>query len=271
MFGIKQLGLLSLVTLLTACVGPSGMAPIDDRTRGGQRAAAATTSGQHVVKRGETLYEIAFRYGRDWKELGAANGLREPFIIYPGQQISLSSGAAQATRPAMVSRPAPARAQTTPVPARSAPSARSNPQVAAQASRPTPPAKTVSLPANVAGWAWPVQGPLLSRFQSNGSLNKGIDIAGQLGQPVKAAASGAVVYAGRGLLGYGEMIIVKHDETYLSAYAHNSKLLVSEGDQVKVGQVIAEMGSSGTDRVKLHFEIRRKGQPVDPLSYLPKS
>ena len=127
------------------------------------------------------------------------------------------------------------------------------------------------MPASVAGWNWPARGTLLARFQSNGSLNNGIDIAGQLGEPVKAAADGAVVYAGRGLIGYGEMIIIKHDETYLSAYAHNSRLLVSEGDQVKVGQTIAEMGSSGTDRVKLHFEIRRKGQPVDPLAYLPKS
>ena len=272
MCGIKQLGLFGLVTLLAACAGPSGMAPIDDRARGGQQGAAvpATTSGQHVVQRGETLYQIAFRYGWDWKELAAANRLREPFTIYPGQQISLGSGRAPAVAAA---RPAPQPAPTRSAGAspRTSQPARSNSQVAAPAASPAAPASTVSLPANVAGWAWPVQGPLLSRFQSNGSLNKGIDIAGQLGQPVKAAASGAVVYAGRGLLGYGDMIIVKHDETYLSAYAHNSKLLVSEGDQVKVGQVIAEMGSSGTDRVKLHFEIRRKGQPVDPLSYLPKS
>src|SRR5690606_28082234 len=120
------------------------------------------------------------------------------------------------------------------------------------------------------GWQWPAQGQIIARFQSNGSLNKGIDIAGQLGQPVKAAANGTVVYAGRGLLGYGDMIIIKHDETYLSAYAHNSRLLVKEGEQVRTGQTIAEMGNTGTDRVKLHFEIRRRGQPVDPLGYLPK-
>ncbi|WP_022962823.1 peptidoglycan DD-metalloendopeptidase family protein [Halopseudomonas pelagia] len=269
MFGIKQLGLLGLVTLLAACAGPSGMAPIDDRARGGQRGVPATTSGQHVVQRGETLYQIAFRYGWDWKALAAANGLREPFTIYPGQQIRLGAGRAPTVAAAQPARPTAPRSASTPP--RTSQPARTSTQVAAPAARPAAPAKTVSLPVNVAGWAWPVQGPLLSRFQSNGSLNKGIDIAGQLGQPVKAAASGAVVYAGRGLLGYGDMIIVKHNETYLSAYAHNSKLLVSEGDQVKVGQVIAEMGSSGTDRVKLHFEIRRKGQPVDPLSYLPKS
>jgi lipoprotein NlpD len=133
------------------------------------------------------------------------------------------------------------------------------------------PAEAASAAVSAAGWSWPARGQLLARFQSNGSLNKGIDIAGQLGEPVRAASDGAVVYAGRGLIGYGDMIIIKHDETYLSAYAHNSRLLVKEGDQVKVGQVIAEMGSSGTDRVKLHFEIRRKGQPVDPLAYLPRS
>lgn len=146
------------------------------------------------------------------------------------------------------------------------------PKPASTATRPQPakPVAMPTLPGSVSGWGWPVQGPLISRFQSNGSLNKGIDIAGKAGQPVKAAAEGAVVYAGRGLLGYGEMIIIKHDETYLSAYAHNSRLLVKEGDRVKSGQNIAEMGSTGTDRVKLHFEIRRKGQPVDPLVYLPK-
>lgn len=111
---------------------------------------------------------------------------------------------------------------------------------------------------------------MIARFQSNDSLNKGIDIAGDLGQPVKAAASGSVVYAGRGLIGYGEMVIIKHNDTYLSAYAHNNRLLVDEGDSVRAGQTIAEMGSTGTDRVKLHFEIRQRGQPVDPLRYLPK-
>lgn len=270
MFGIKQWGLLGLTLLLTACAGPGGVVPIDDRARGGAQSTPTVTSGQHVVQRGETLYQIAFRYGWDWKELAAANGLREPFTIYPGQQISLSTGGARtpARTTAAATAPAPraaAPATRTQPPSRTAPT-----RVAPPAGQASQPAKTVNLPANVAGWAWPAQGPILARFQSNGSLNKGIDIAGQLGQPVKAAASGAVVYAGRGLLGYGEMIIIKHDETYLSAYAHNSKLLVSEGDQVKVGQVIAEMGSSGTDRVKLHFEIRRKGQPVDPMGYLPR-
>ena len=263
-------GIMLLAALfLSACAGPSGLAPVDDRSRGGQRAQQVT-SGSHVVQRGDTLYSIAFRYGWDWKQLAANNGLRQPFTIYPGQRLSLATS--RAPRTAMAARP-PARpvtpaaappkkpASATPVPAPARP----------PAAPPTPAATpTTSTSAAVSGWQWPAQGPLIARFQSNDSLNKGIDIAGQLGQPVKSAAKGTVVYAGRGLLGYGDMIIVKHDETYLSAYAHNSRLLVEEGEQVKAGQTIAEMGSSGTDRVKLHFEIRRRGQPVDPLGYLPK-
>lgn len=110
---------------------------------------------------------------------------------------------------------------------------------------------------------------MIGRYSSNSSLNKGIDIAGDLGQPVLAASDGTVVYAGSGLRGYGELLIIKHSDTYVSAYGHNRRLLVREGQKVKAGQVIAEMGSTGTDRVKLHFEIRRNGKPVNPLSYLP--
>ncbi len=119
-------------------------------------------------------------------------------------------------------------------------------------------------------WRWPVSGPLLSSFQGSNALNKGIDLGGKLGEPVLAAAGGQVVYSGSGLRGYGKLLIVKHNETFLSAYAHNDRLLVKEGDLVKAGQRIADMGSSGTDRVKLHFEIRRDGTPVDPLKFLPR-
>ncbi|MBA6419218.1 peptidoglycan DD-metalloendopeptidase family protein [Pseudomonas neustonica] len=276
---IKQLGISLLATLLVACAGPSGTVPIDERGRGGQRAESVT-SGYHTVRRGETLYQIAFRYGWDWKALASNNRMAAPYTIYPGQRINLNTRTA--SRGPVISRPSSnspraatqnssaSRPQVATAPAPAArPGITTTTRPAATPARPAAPQPSV--PASVAGWNWPARGTLLARFQSNGSLNKGIDIAGQLGEPVKAAADGAVVYAGRGLIGYGEMIIIKHDETYLSAYAHNSRLLVSEGDQVKVGQTIAEMGSSGTDRVKLHFEIRRKGQPVDPLAYLPKS
>ena len=124
------------------------------------------------------------------------------------------------------------------------------------ATSPSPPTQATTVPPG-------------SSFSASSSLNKGIDIAGQEGQPVMAAADGTVVYAGNGLRGYGELVIVKHSETYVSAYGHNRRLLVREGERVKIGQTIAEMGSTGTDRVKLHFEIRRQGKPVDPLQFLP--
>ena len=117
---------------------------------------------------------------------------------------------------------------------------------------------------------WPTNGRLITLYSANDPLRKGIDLEGKQGDPVKAAGAGSVVYAGSGLAGYGQLVIVKHDEQFLSAYAHNNKLLVAEGDAVKKGQVIAEVGSSGTDKNKLHFEIRKSGKPVDPLLYLPR-
>lgn len=258
---------LLLASLLSACAGPTGGVPVDDRSRGSSRAEQVT-SGSHIVQRGETLYQIAFRYGWDWKALAANNNLRQPFTIYPGQRISLeqrSASVARAVPPTPITRPSSsAPVRTTPAPVSAPVKSTAQKQSVTKKPAPTP------APAALTGWQWPAQGPLIARFQSNASLNKGIDIAGQLGQPVFSAANGTVVYAGRGLIGYGDMIIIKHDDDFLSAYAHNSRLLVTEGEQVRVGQKIAEMGSSGTDRVKLHFEIRRRGQPVDPLGYLPK-
>jgi len=119
-------------------------------------------------------------------------------------------------------------------------------------------------------WNWPAQGDVIAKFSLVSPVNKGIDIAGRLGEPVLAAAAGTVVYAGSGLLGYGNLVIIKHNDRYLSAYAHSDRLLVKENQQVKARQPIAEIGSSGTDKVKVHFEIRRDGKPVDPMRYLPK-
>ncbi|MCL5043037.1 MAG: peptidoglycan DD-metalloendopeptidase family protein [Gammaproteobacteria bacterium] len=259
-----------LAFLLAACAGPSGNVAIDDRGRGGQPPSQPVTSGSHTVQRGDTLYSIAFRYGWDWRQLAANNAIAAPYTIYPGQQLSLRPGYAGARPPATASsRPTTTASTSSSRPAASTPAPASTPRSEPTPPRPSPPPASSSS-ASVSGWSWPAEGPLIARFQSNDSLNKGIDIAGDLGQPVKAAASGSVVYAGRGLIGYGEMVIIKHNDTYLSAYAHNNRLLVDEGDSVRAGQTIAEMGSTGTDRVKLHFEIRQRGQPVDPLRYLPK-
>jgi lipoprotein NlpD len=143
------------------------------------------------------------------------------------------------------------------------------------ASAPTPgkaPARPAASgpPPKPGAWQWPTRGALISRFSAGSQPHKGIDLTGRMGEPVHAANSGTVVYAGSGVRGYGNLLIVKHDAVFLSAYAHNSKLLVQEGDTVRAGQQIAELGDSGTDRVKLHFEIRRHGSPVDPLKILPR-
>ncbi len=282
-------GLAGLIAamLVSACAGKA-TPPVVDRGQhaGGARVQTSTgrtqpvavrpvTSGQYRVSKGDTLYSIAFRYGRDWKELAAANGIAEPYTIRPGQVIDFSrktpgrqtavvapAGRSPAAQP--VARPA-----TTTPPASSAsrqPAAAQKPAVQAKPVTPAKPAATVA----GGKWQWPAQGTVVSRFSSSTSLNKGIDIAGKLGQPVVSAAAGTVVYAGSDLRGYGDLVIIKHDDTFISAYGHNRRLLVNEGQQVRAGAQIAEMGSTGTDQVKLHFEIRRQGNPVDPLLYLPR-
>jgi len=263
---------LAMGTLLTGCssTGSSGARVVDRNTAAPKRPAV--TSGQYVVKPGDTLFSIAFRYGWDYKELAARNGIPAPYTIRPGQAIRFSSGSASSTT--VVS--SPSSSSRTTVIRRPAGTPINTPQNGGKPTPTTPatPAPVVTtVPAAeraVGNWAWPANGVLIGKFASNGSLNKGIDIAGDLGQPVFAASDGAVVYAGSGLRGYGELIIIKHSDTYVSAYGHNRRLLVREGQQVKAGQSIAEMGSTGTDRVKLHFEIRRQGKPVDPLQFLPR-
>ncbi|BAN50236.1 peptidoglycan DD-metalloendopeptidase family protein [Metapseudomonas resinovorans] len=278
--GLTWLPAVAVGILLSGCSSTQkGGASVVDRNHSG---AASTpqrqpvTSGQYRVQRGDTLYSIAFRFGWDWKALAARNGIPPPYVIRPGQIIRFDGQPGQARPTAVASAPVATVPKSgssvssrPPVPAQQ-PSVRPQPQVAQPVASPPPASTNASIPRSSAGWVWPANGPLIGRFSSNGSLNKGIDIAGELGQPVLAASDGSVVYAGSGLRGYGELVIIKHSDTYVSAYGHNRRLLVREGQQVKVGQTIAEMGSTGTDRVKLHFEIRRQGKPVDPLQYLPR-
>nr|WP_218180313.1 peptidoglycan DD-metalloendopeptidase family protein [Pseudomonas gingeri] len=270
---------LALSALLAGCSSASknGVRVVDRNGNATTAASAApqrpmTTTGQHVVVRGDTLFSIAFRYGWDWKALAARNNIPEPYTIHVGQAIRFdgrsNSTPAVATSTTTSSSSSSSKITITrrPVTAAGTPTATSSATPAATAAAtPTPPPGPAPK-----GWAWPSNGILIGKFSSNGSLNKGIDIAGDLGQPVLAASDGSVVYAGSGLRGYGELVIIKHSDTYVSAYGHNRRLLVREGQQVKVGQTIAEMGSTGTDRVKLHFEIRRQGKPVDPLQFLPR-
>ncbi|MBW0149505.1 peptidoglycan DD-metalloendopeptidase family protein [Marinobacter arenosus] len=228
--------------------------------------------GRHVVQPGETLYSIAWRYGRDYRELGSANGIDAPWTLRAGQVLRLDlRGTVTSNRQNRVATRKSAASSGTSRAAPPAPTPRTAPKPAVTRApeKGAPLASQTQTVARV-NWRWPHVGTVIAGYSTSGRVNKGIDIAGKAGDAVKAAASGNVVYAGNGLLGYGNLIIVNHNEHYLSAYAHNRKILVREGEDVKAGQVIAELGSSGAERPMLHFEIRKNGNPVDPAHYLPR-
>ena len=207
-----------------------------------------------VVRKGQTVYRIATENGITALDLALWNDIRPPYTIYPGQRLRLYP---DDKRRRTASRP-PAR-PTAPPPATTT----TRPTTATATPAPVPAASSV-------GWRWPTEGGVIGTYASGDPTRQGIDIAGSGGQPVRAAADGVVVYSGSGLVGYGELVIVKHDDQWLSAYGHNRARLVNEGQIVKAGQQIAEMGRSGASRDMLHFEIRYNGKPVDPLRYLPK-
>lgn len=239
------------------------------------------------MQRGDTLYSIAWRYGFDYRQLAAWNFIREPYTIYPGQKLRLSrppttaSTRAAGRPPSASAGGARSSAQApsgTSARAAQTPASPENPVSRTSADRTATSAGSLKKRGKAAAkkggnvpvkrWHWPTRGRVVTSFSRSGG--KGIDIAGKLGQPILAAANGSVVYSGSGLIGYGQLIIVKHNKRYLSAYAHNNKILVKEGDTVTGGQRIAEMGRSGSNRALLHFEIRQDGKPIDPIRYLPK-
>lgn len=207
------------------------------------------------------MYSIAWRYGRDYKELASANNIKPPYVIKLGQRIRLDLRGTVSTAP---------RKKVTPAYKKKTPPKKTTRNYASSRGNKKPTTSTKSKSVKGVNWHWPHLGRVIARYSSTGNDNKGIDIAGKLGDSVVSAASGEVVYAGSGLLGYGKLIIINHNEHYLSAYAHNDQILVKEGQKIKQGQKIAEMGNTGTNRIKLHFEIRRRGKPVNPLNYLPK-
>ena len=225
-----------------------------------QRPVSKPKPGVTVrVQRGDTLYGLAFRNEVDFRDLAKWNNIGAPYTIYPGQSLRLYPARGRpASSGATVSRPAAKTTSTRPPSTTSnAPSAKPMPRAAA--------------PVNSGfSWRWPADGQVIGRFVAGDASRQGVDIAGSSGQAVRAAGDGVVVYSGGGLVGYGELVIIKHNEAWLSAYGHNRKRLVNEGQNVKAGQQIAEMGRSGTARDMLHFEIRFNGKPVDPLLYLPK-
>jgi lipoprotein NlpD len=246
---------------LVAC-GSNAPAPVEDRNVRAQPPRVQTFEGRrsYRVQRGDTLYSIAFRYGLDYRKVAAANRIPAPYTIYVGQDILLREGSLAAA-----SAPQPAPVATPPAPAPRAPS---TPAPATQVRTVATPATPAYADKAVSAWRWPTRGRVTRGY--SGSVHKGIDIDGRRGDPVVAVADGKVVYAGTGIVGFGELLIVKHNDVYLSAYGHNDRLLVTEGQVVSAGQQIAEKGSSGTDSVKLHFEIRKEGKPVDPQRLLPR-
>lgn len=230
---------------------------------------------KYTVSPGETLYSISWRYGYDHREVAAWNHIPPPFSIYPGQQLLLIAphqAGAKPSRQVATASSSIAKSPSVSNVAVASPAVVASTTVAKPRST-NPRSRVEKRPANhqqkSIAWLWPSEGVIVSGFNP-GNGKKGLDIRGKLGQSVIAAASGNVVYSGSELIGYGNLIIVKHNDTYLSAYGHNRRLLVKEGAEVKQGEQIAEMGDSGKDGVILHFEIRRDGKPVDPLTYLPK-
>jgi len=230
--------------------------------------------GYYTVRPGDTLIRIGLETGQYWKDLAQWNQLENPNLLYIGQVVRVVppvEGTAVASLPAQTETGVVATpvANSPPLPNKTTPSP-APPAAKKPAAGEEKPAKA-SPPASSSDgilFAWPASGPILSKFHAD--LNKGLDIGGNAGDPVMSAADGRVVYAGSQLRGYGNLIIVKHNDTYLTAYAHNQKLLVKEEQNVRRGQKIAEIGKSDSDRVKLHFEIRRKGIPIDPMQFLPK-
>ena len=303
---IKSGRLLVLAALLTVagCTSKSP-APVSDRA-----GTYSATKGTYVVKSGDTIRSIAREFGMDYRELIAMNNIESPDRIAPGKVLkvkppasaSAAAGSAAVAEPissdVVVAKPLggdsaavekrPLAAANTGTlkrepkggkepysdqalaQAQNQPQADSAPVVVAakpEVQNDEKPAEAATGPDEI-NWIWPASGKMIGTFSEAG--NKGVDIAGKAGDPVVASAEGKVVYSGEGLRGYGKLVIIKHNPTYLSAYAHNQTILVKEGQSVSKGQKIAEMGSSGTDKVKLHFEVRRQGKPVDPLKYLPQ-
>ena len=272
-----QIALLAALSLLAACTTTSleepGRAPVSDRVLGAAPAAAtvATPSGQenagkpgyYTVRPGDTLTRIGLESGQSPRDLARWNALENPNLIEVGQVLRVVPAGKEPVPAAQGAVAAPVAAQSADARVKARPLSAKNGEPVAKPASPAP----AGAASEELAFSWPSSGSVLDRFDE--VRNKGVDIAGKPGDPVLAAADGRVVYAGSGLRGYGNLVILKHNNTYLTAYAHNQTLLVKEDQSVRQGQKIAEMGSSDADRVKLHFEVRRQGKPVDPLKFLP--
>ncbi len=295
---LPQAILAGLLLLILGCA-ENPPAPVEDRSvhrikkieAAPSRPRVQTDAGAEVatylVVKGDSLHSIAFNYGLDYRDLAQWNRIVPPYRIYVGQELRLSNGGdrslprtaplMESTKPKVESlRAAPkmeaSKASTKPEDANSdVPPSTNAEVVATQPETNNPPVRVAAATNNNGNidWRWPGSGALISGFIAGDQTRQGIDLAGRAGDSVNAAAAGSVVYSGNGLLGYGELIIIKHNAKFLSAYGHNRRRLVQECETVKAGQPVAEMGASGASREMLHFEIRKNGKPVNPLDYLP--
>jgi lipoprotein NlpD len=286
-YSLRMPAALATLLLVVGCASPTHQAPVEDRGRVGTGLNAsrlpsgvenAGKPGYYTIKPGDTLIRIALESGQNWRDIAAWNGLDNPNLIEVGQVVRVVPLPGESTTP--TTPPAPVVAAK-PVaapkvesrsleakPAATSASAASAAKSAASTPAPVPtPAATPAADADEPNWQWPAAGPVLGNFEEG--KRKGLVLGGKAGDPVFAAADGRVVYAGSSLRGYGNLVIVKHNAQYLTAYAHNQTLLVKEDQVVRKGQKIAEMGSTDADRVQLHFEIRKQGKPIDPTKSLP--
>ena len=288
-----RLALLTLVLgLVAGCTSTTRQAPVVDRAPPVQTRPAQPRveepkpdeKGMYTVRKGDTLLRIALDHGENYRDLVAWNNLRDPDDIKVGQVLRVAEPEGKKTA-GVTTQPVPMPPPATQPPRKTAPRADKKPysetnvaevqkETAPRVEPAPPPAPAVAAGSSVTAtdddklsWMWPSDGRIIATFDEG--KNKGIDIAGKMGQQVVAAGAGKVMYAGSGIRGYGNLVIVKHSNSLLSAYAHNRKIVVKEGDNVAKGQVIAEMGDSDAELVKLHFEIRQQGKPVDPSRFLP--
>ena len=262
---ISRLGLIIILAMaLVGCGSAKTYAPVVD----GWKTSTARSSS-YMVQKGDTLYSIAWGFGMDYRDLARANNIASPYSLRIGQRLSMREVSSPASSPTKrVVRYA--STSTKPIAARPiTPQAPSKQVRAVPHEIPRQPARPVGNKP-VRKWLWPAQGKVAQGYSKKLGGNRGINIAGRYGEPVRASAAGQVVYSGSSLRGYGNMLIIKHNNSYLSAYAFNRKLLVKEGADVKAGQKIALMGRNDKGRAEVHFEIRRNGRPINPLSLLRK-
>jgi lipoprotein NlpD len=292
---IRLVASAAALIILAGCASSNRRAPVEDQGRpaGGSASASASAPkvlpgaenagkpGYYTVKPGDTLIRIALESGQNWRDIASWNNLENPNLIEVGQVVRVVPPASEPATgvvvkplgtPRVEPRPTAAATETRSSPTARPATAASGSSAASASATPAPATPPAAAAADARegeepNWGWPANGPVLANFEEG--RNKGLTIGGKAGDPVVAAADGRVVYAGSGLRGYGNLVIVKHSADFLTAYAHNQTLLVKEDQVVKRGQKIAEMGSTDAERVQLHFEIRKKGKPLDPSRQLP--